>query len=183
MRSGGVQLGDSTEIVRELFEQHADAIYRFAKYSLPPTIDAKDVVQEVFVRALRNWGDFEGKSDPKTWLFRIAQNYIYDLLRKKRRWQVYESKINTKQQFVQLDTTIELEETLQKLSLPYRQILNLRLIQDMSVTEAAQILDWSESKVRLTFHRAKKKLRNLLQASDEEVWDVQANGGGTANGK
>lgn len=176
-------MDDSTEIIRTLFEQHADAIYRYAKYSLPRGIDAKDVVQEVFLRAFQGWGDFNGKADPKTWLFKIARNYIYDLLRKKQRQRIYEANMPKSDGFAELDTMIELEDVLRRLKLSHRQVLNLRWIQGMTVTETAQVLGWSQSKVRLTFHRARKKLHELLQESSSGQWATYADGGGTVHGK
>ncbi|QSO46080.1 RNA polymerase sigma factor [Alicyclobacillus mengziensis] len=72
-----------TAIIRQLFDEYADSLYRYAKYSLPPDMDARDVVQEVFLRAFRSWHGFQGQSSAKTWLYQIARNHIYDLLRKK----------------------------------------------------------------------------------------------------
>jgi RNA polymerase sigma-70 factor, ECF subfamily len=175
-------LDDSAEVLNELFKHHTDALYRYAMYSLPRDVDARDVVQEVFLRAFRNWGEFKGNSDPKTWLFRIARNYMYDLLRRKQRERIAEVKMSSQQALTQLDTVIELEEVLQVLSFSHRQVLNLRWIQDMSVAESAEVLGWSESKVRVTFHRAKKRLRELLRDSTDSVRAPQSNGGDTAHG-
>jgi RNA polymerase sigma-70 factor (ECF subfamily) len=47
--------------------------------------DAEDLVQETFVRALQNYGSFQGKSSLRTWLYRIATNVCLDMLRKRRR--------------------------------------------------------------------------------------------------
>lgn len=61
-----------------------------------------------------------------------------------------------------LNSILELEDAVSRLSPDYQQVLNLRWIEDLSVTQTAEILDWTEAKVRLTFHRAKKKLKELL---------------------
>lgn len=172
-----------TEIITALFDEYADKIFRYARYSLPSDIDPRDVVQEVFLRAFRSWHEFQGDSEPKTWLFRIARNHIYDLLRKKRRQRAHELNHETMEGSILMESIIELEDALTGLQPAYQQVLNLRWIQHMSVPEVAQVLGWSEVKVRITFHRAKKKLQELLQGKPEVLWSEQSAGGDLAHGR
>ena len=176
--------GSPNEDIETWFELYADEIYRFARYSAPKSVDPKDVVQEVFLRAYRSWNSFRDDSSPKTWLFRIARNYIYDLLRKKRREREYEMTHRIPDASVHLDTVIELEDALSRLHPAHQQVLNLRWMQEMSVTETAAVLGWSESKVRVTFHRAKKKLQEVLQdSSDDVIRENHSQGGEPAHGR
>lgn len=174
---------EQVEIIHRLFEQYADDIYRYAKYSLPPDLDAKDVVQEVFLRAFRHWSDFKGVANPKTWLFKISRNYIYDLMRKRVRQRSHEIISSKENGAVALDTLIELEDALQRLQESYRQVLNLRWIQGMSVSETTDVLGWSDAKVRITFHRAKKKLKESLLDDSLDFPDTHPDGGESAHGK
>jgi len=171
-----------SEIITTLFDEHADSIYRYARYCLPPDIDARDIVQEVFLRAFRSWHEFQGEASPKTWLFRIARNHIYDLLRKKRSQRAHELRGEFVEGSNHLDTIIELEDALVGLQPAYQQVLNLRWIQDMSVPEVASVLGWSETKVRVTFHRAKKKLREVLQETTDSL-SKQSEGGDAIHGR
>ena len=177
------RMSRKSDIISELFLLHSNSIYRYAKYCLPRDIDSKDVVQEVFLRAFRSWDEFQGNSDPKTWLFSIARNHIYDLLRKKKRERMHEIFQSTRPQegSENLNTIIELEDALSRLHPNYRQILVLRLIQDLSIPDIAKVLDWSESKVRITFHRARKKLQAELQ--DQPVFFFESERSDTTHGK
>ncbi|KPV43012.1 RNA polymerase sigma factor [Alicyclobacillus ferrooxydans] len=159
--------GSPNEDIETWFELYADEIYRFARYSAPKSVDPKDVVQEVFLRAYRSWNSFRDDSSPRTWLFTIARNYIYDLLRKKRVEMNYleRHKPDLSDVSVPLDTLIELEEVLTELTPDKRQVFVLRGIQDLSIEETAQILDWTPAKVKTTFYRAVHELRNLLGES------------------
>lgn len=157
--------GSHSEIIESLFRQYGNAIYRYVRYSLPEEIDAADVVQEVFLRAFRAMPGFNAKAEIKTWLFRIARNYVYDLLRKKRHERRYmlSQHVNSNLLSEQLDSVLEIEDALSQLSIAQQQVLNLRLIQDLSVAETAAILNWTEAKVKINYYRAKKQLQMLLR--------------------
>jgi len=168
------------ESIEHLFELYADDVYRFARYSLQNTADAKDVVQEVFLRAFRAWDSFRQDSNPKTWIFHIARNYIYDLLRKKRTEATFQQthQPDLSDVSVSLDTLVELEDAVEQLPPAYRQVFTLRCIQDLTVEETASILGWSQGKIKTTLHRAIKKLRTLLDDS-ETVHSTSRKEGGT----
>lgn len=160
--------GSPNEDIETWFELYADEIYKFARYSAPKSVDPKDVVQEVFLRAYRSWNSFRDDSSPKTWLFRIARNYIYDLLRKKRVETHYLEghRADLSDVSVPLDTLIELEEAVAQLTPDKREVFVLRGIQDLSIQDTALILDWTPAKVKTTFHRAVQDLRKLLGESE-----------------
>lgn len=174
---------ERTAEIRQLFFDHADSLYRYAKYAAPQSVDPRDVVQEVFVRAFRSWSSFQGESTAKTWLFRIARNYIYDLLRKQRHERAYQLRQQLSEQATELDSIIELEDALLRLPPSYQQVLNLRWLQDLSVADTAAVLGWSEAKVRVTFHRAKKQLQVLLLDNSDDTLPRPSTGGVSANGE
>ncbi|MCF8567315.1 RNA polymerase sigma factor [Alicyclobacillus tolerans] len=149
--------------VEQLFHLYASDVYRFARYLAPADVDAKDVVQEVFLRAFRGWND-QGISNPKAWLLQITRNYVFDLLRKKRVESKYQEKHkpDLSRVSVSLNTLIELEDAVLHLKLDYRQVFILRCVHDLSVEETAEILGWSEAKVKTSLHRAIKELRIAL---------------------
>jgi len=153
-----------SEMIESLFHEYGNAIYRYVKYSLPEGMDAADVVQEVFLRAFRSWDDFEGRADVKTWLYSIARNLVYDLLRKRRNERKYllQQRVDTSLTQAHLDSLLELTDSLARLADADRQVLNLRLIQDLSVAQTAAVLNWSEMKVKVNYHRARKRLQAML---------------------
>ncbi|MEK7476306.1 MAG: sigma-70 family RNA polymerase sigma factor [Candidatus Coatesbacteria bacterium] len=78
------QAGDP-EAFRELYLAHHAALYRWALGELGNPEDARDVVQEAFVRAWGALAGFRGESSFLHWLFRIARNLIIDRARWRRR--------------------------------------------------------------------------------------------------
>lgn len=159
----------ASEAILRLFEEHADGLYRYISYSLPSQYDAKDVVQEVFLRAFEAWGGFRRQSSEKTWLYTIARNYVYDLLRKKRTETEFIARYRREiQSTTMLGSTMEYEELLHQLQEPYGQVILLRAVEGLSVAQTAEVLDMSEANVRLVYFRAKKKFAKLL----DEAWSA-----------
>ncbi|MFD2655928.1 RNA polymerase sigma factor [Gracilibacillus thailandensis] len=154
------------ELITDWFDAYSDDIYRFLVY-YTSTSDVEDLVQEVFIKAIDRYDSFKGDSSPKTWLFSIARNLAIDEARKQTRqdWRklikTYEHKIDISPEDKHLLTEkkLELHKAITKLKQDYRDVVILRGIEELSVTETADILKWSDSKVRVTFHRALKALK------------------------
>jgi len=73
------------EAFRELYLAHHASLYRFALGETGSEDDAREVVQETFVRAWGALGSFRGESSLLHWLFRIARNLIIDRARARHR--------------------------------------------------------------------------------------------------
>ncbi|WDL95816.1 RNA polymerase sigma factor [Alicyclobacillus sp. ALC3] len=124
------------------------------------------MVQEVFLRAFRAWSTYRREANAKTFILRIARNHIYDVLRKRRTERNF--LLSTHPPHVShdasssVDTRLQVEEALSQLKVEYRQVIALRHVEGRSVPETAQILGWSDAKVRTTTNRALAKLRDIL---------------------
>ncbi|OIJ22220.1 RNA polymerase [Anaerobacillus alkalidiazotrophicus] len=162
------------QIISDWFHQYSDDVYHFFIFRIGST-DVEDLVQEVFIRAIKGIDSFQGNSQPKTWLFTIARNVAIDELRKRSRnkWKNYFfSEENhdviveqTPDQLFQInEETMKLYQAIQSLKENYREVVILRGIKELSEKETSLILNWSESKVRSTYHRAKKVLLKELQS-------------------
>jgi RNA polymerase sigma-70 factor, ECF subfamily len=154
--------------ISDWFYQYSNDLYQFLIYYLGSS-DVEDLVQEVFIRAIKNMDSFEEKSSPKTWLFSIARHIAIDEMRRKQRSKLknliflrnQESQVsNTPESFLNLtEMKKDLYKAIQQLKENYRDVIILRGIKDLSVEETAEILNWKEEKVRITFHRAIKALQ------------------------
>ncbi|GGA77538.1 RNA polymerase sigma factor [Ornithinibacillus halotolerans] len=161
------------EIVADWFERYGNDIYHFLIYRVGPN-EAEDLLQEVFIKALKGFHGFKKDSSPKTWLFTIARNLAIDESRKrmsKKRADTVplditnEPKTDTSPETI-LDfneDTKQIYECIQLLKPKYQEVIILRGIKELSVQETASILKWSESKVKSTHHRAKKALQEELR--------------------
>jgi RNA polymerase sigma-70 factor (ECF subfamily) len=66
---------------RVLVDRHGRAVFRLAYRMTGNEGDAEDVVQETFLRAYKQIGQFDGRSSFSTWLYRICSNCSLDLIR------------------------------------------------------------------------------------------------------
>ncbi|SFU87842.1 RNA polymerase sigma-70 factor, ECF subfamily [Alicyclobacillus macrosporangiidus] len=158
--------GNPETAIEELFDSYASDVYRFVRYMIGDSPDIDDIIQEIFYRAYKSWHQFRGQASAKTWLLRMARNYVIDQLRRTKRRPKYLD-IADCQIAVQHDplARIEMEELILKLPAKYRQVIILRYVEACSVHDTAIVLGWSESKVRTCAHRALKMLRSILEES------------------
>ncbi|TYS17513.1 RNA polymerase sigma factor [Rossellomorea vietnamensis] len=153
----------SSNKISEWFYRYNKDIYHFLIYYTGSS-DIEDLVQEVFYRAIKSIDTFKEQSSPKTWLFSIARNVGIDEIRKKKRIKLRhallekefeDKKEKSPESILHLNEQNKiLYQTIHTLKRNYRDVIILRGIKEFSVSETAQVLNWSENKVRITYHRA-----------------------------
>jgi RNA polymerase sigma-70 factor, ECF subfamily len=145
-----------------------------------PTL-ADDVVQEAFIKAHRDIRRFEGHSQLGTWLYRIAINQALDTIRKKQRterWLSFLSPLADEENPSAIPEgqvasaasrgleNLELRETIFEamgdLSAEHRAVVQLRLVDEMSLEETAQLLRCKPGTVNSRLHYACEHLRRKL---------------------
>lgn len=167
--------------IEEWFHAYHEDIYHYLQYYTASfSSDIEDLVQEVFIKAMKGYTNFNAHSSPKTWLFSIARHTAIDYLRKKRirSWlQLQEHEMSTlpvdNHILIQEDVK-ELLNSMKRLKPIYREVILLRVMKDYTVSETATILNCTESKVAVTLHRALKKLREVHNPKGGE--DVHGEG-------
>lgn len=72
----------ASQEIEQWVKLYADSLYTWAYYKTSDKSIAEDLVQDTFLTAFQGFAKFEGKSQPKTWLFAILKNKIVDYFRK-----------------------------------------------------------------------------------------------------
>ncbi|MED3551288.1 RNA polymerase sigma factor [Cytobacillus praedii] len=163
---------EKRHLVMEWYESYYDDVYRFILYMLGDKQLCEDLVHDTFVRAYTAAERFDRRSSVKTWLFSIAKHLVLDELRKRKRRKLFPfeqeipSSFNVEQLLVNKEAVLELMGHIQKLKPNYRMIIILKMVEDCSTKEIADILEWSEAKVRKTLSRALHSLRKMSQKED-----------------
>jgi RNA polymerase sigma-70 factor (ECF subfamily) len=185
---GRVQAGDA-EAFYQLVRPYERAVFLAAVAIVKNDADAEEVAQEAILKAFKALGRFRQEAKFSTWLIQIAINEAKMRLRKDRR-HLYES-IDQGQQnddgdYIPKDFADwreipsqalerrELRDALTKAleSLPekYREILILRDVNHLSITETAQILRLSEANVKTRLSRARLQMRDALASGFGGLW-------------
>lgn len=157
------------EIVRRNKSRIAYTVFGF----LGNSDDSEDIGQEVFIRFLRNINNFNGKFSLSNYLVKIAINLSLNELRRRkiRRLFSFERMIedgieissSTKVDLMN-DNKMVIQEALAKLSDKHRAVIVLRLIDEYSTVETAQLLNLPVGTVLSRMARAQDKLRDLLKS-------------------
>ena len=165
----------------EIYNSYYSDVYRFLICFSGNQSDAEDMTQEVFIRILKNLPTLDKKDKIKTWIFSIAKHVAVDHYRKKKIISFFTDGFLL--QLVSKDKgpneIIEQEETkkiihsaISKLKPNYRAVIILRGINEFSIKETSEILQCSEAKVKVNYHRALKELKKDLEKfSKEEVFE------------
>ena len=176
----------------ELHREHYPRLWSSVLRILNNPATADDVVQEAFIKAHRDIRRFEGHSQLGTWLYRIAINQALDTIRKKQRtdrWLTFLSPVaddesqpimpeghvaptvSTGLENTELRETIF--EAMGELSVEHRAVVQLRLVDEMSLEETARLLRCKPGTVNSRLHYAcehlRRKLTKLKRTTDSET--------------
>jgi len=175
--------GDKVSLAK-LVEAYQEPIYNTALKMTKNREDAEDVLQETFVTMVEKLHQFRGDARLYTWLYRIAVNNVYKRTRTKQKHEaldiddpdvqhIHGSDLSEWPETTKLLGEREwirdvLADALDELPEKYRTIFVLRDIQGLSIKETQEILNISESNVKVRLMRARNYLRDKLSTSLEQ---------------
>jgi len=142
-----------------MFREHGDEIYRYFRLVTANDHEAEELTQEVFLRLLAGWGRFRGESNGRTWLWSIARIVLREESRRPRHSPDPPDVSGPVRDPALL---IDLKDVIGRLQPSERMVAALCLVDDLSPSEAAVRLGWTSVRVRVTLHRARRRLQELL---------------------
>ena len=163
-----------------LFRELQPGLVRYADGLLGNRSDAEEVVQDAFLAASRSLAG-GGLDDPRPWLYRVTRNAAVDRIRRRRLAPVpgdiadeHVSQDTSPVHAAELSADLEmLRVGLDRLSEQQRSALVLRELSGLSYAEIAEVLDVSESNVKVIIFRARKSLQALADAAAIHCDDAQ----------
>lgn len=177
-------LAGETALFEVIMRRHNQRLYRTVRAILGGDDEAEDAMQDAYVQAYRNLGQFEGRSSLATWLTRIAVNQCLSRLRKQRHSHIYpmdteqEMRMSEKiddgrpgpeKQMLNREVRHVLELAIEEMPARYRSVLILRDVEGLSTAEAAESLGMSVESVKVNLHRARTHLRKALERKGGET--------------
>lgn len=162
--------GDTARFA-ELYDAYVRAIYDFIYYKTHHKETAEDLTSETFFKVLKNIGQFDQSRSFRAWLYSIAHNAVIDHYRASRPtididdvWDL-PAEDNMVRDSETKRALTEVQKHLGALSSIQRDILILRLWQDLSYKEIAEIVGKSEANSKMIYSRAIAQLRAAVPTS------------------
>jgi RNA polymerase sigma-70 factor, ECF subfamily len=180
----GLRNGDE-QAFETLVRKFGPKLLATARRYLRSEDDARDVLQDAFLCALKSIGNFKGDSQLSTWLHRIVINCAFMHLRTKKRrseiqdveidellprfdpagnWMDGDSRSMSAQVYLEIfETKATVRRCIAQLPDAHRLVLTLRDIDELDTEEVASLLGVTSNIVKVRLHRARQALKTLIE--------------------
>lgn len=150
----------------ELFHTYADMIYRLAFLRLRSSADAEDILQEVFVRCLRNGKAFHDAEHQKAWLIRVTVNCTKTLATSAWRRHTVPERDDV---LTEMEDHTDVYAAVLALPKDYRTAIHLHYYEGYSVREIAKLTGSTEQAIKSRLFRARGMLHERLKGDYQDV--------------
>lgn len=160
--------------IEKMYNTYFVKIYSYLMNIVKNPSAAEEITQETFAKAIISKNSYKGQSSEYTWLCAIAKNLAYDYFREEGR----KTDLSDTTEFLVSNNT-ELDEVLIKgssfsihkilheMEEPYKEVFELRVFGELSFAEIAKIFMKTESWARVTYHRARLKIKERLDSNEQ----------------
>jgi len=151
-----------------VYIQYFQYVYKYVLSLCRNEALAEDITQEAFVKALASIDSYSGKCKIQVWLCQIAKNTFFTYSKKAKRHggdlnrQEWGAADDFERKFFDKEKAFEIHKVLHRLDEPYKEVFNLRVFGELSFSQIAELFSKTESWARVTYHRAKIKLKENL---------------------
>ncbi len=157
------------------YKEHTDSLFRYCYFKTLNRDEAKDMLQETFVKTweyIRNGGEVVNM---KAFLFRTAHNIVIDHYRKKKSVSLDDLFEQGFDRSTDTDTAQDLEnqidgaqalKLLDKIPDSYREVIFMQYVQGLSVKEIAEILGESPNNISVKIHRGLEKIKQIYKKNE-----------------
>jgi RNA polymerase sigma-70 factor, ECF subfamily len=167
-------LAGDTDQFGLLYDAYAERIYRYHFYRTRDRAAAEDLTSTTFFKAIGNIKKFDpAKGAFGAWLYRIARNTLFDHSRARRRTEPIDgdgaaavaSPEDLERNAISRELAENVRRSFAELSADQREVVTLRVWDELSYPEIAKVVGRSEASCKMAFYRAAQKLRALAPMS------------------
>ncbi|MSR71693.1 MAG: RNA polymerase sigma factor [Candidatus Taylorbacteria bacterium] len=162
----------------DAYKEHTDALFRYCYFKTLNRDEAKDMLQDTFIKT---WQYIQGGGEVlniKAFLYRTAHNIVVDHYRKKKSVsldELFEEGFDTSHDtptVQDLENQIDGAEAmklLDKIPKQYRDLIFMKYVEELSIKEIAEILDEPANNISVKIHRAIEKLKEIYNDREQNV--------------
>ena len=151
---------------QEVYELYFKDVYKYVLALCRDEHMAEEVTQETFFKALKNIDSFRGQCKLYVWLCQIAKNTYFSMAAKNRKPEETmpdEPEDALERALMTKESAFEIHRLLHELEEPYKEVFSLRVFGELSFKQIGQLFSKTESWARVTYHRARLKIREGLK--------------------
>lgn len=163
--------------IEEVYKQHSNTVYKYLFCLTGKEDIAEELTQETFAIAVKEIYHFKGNCKISVWLCQIAKHLWYKELKKSKKnknisieelTEEMEEKQTTEDIVCENEEKILLFKNMQKLEGQAREVMYLRMIGNLNFIEIGEILGKTANWARVTFYRAKQKMREVMENGEKK---------------
>ncbi len=160
----------------EIYKEYFRDIYRYIRGLSGDEHIAEEITCETFFKAMRHLGKFRGDCDIRVWLCRIAKNTYLSYLKKNKKSEptdfseqedIPDEKTGIEENAIRDDESERIKQLLHELQEPYKEVFMWRVYGELSFKQIGQLFGKSDNWACVTYHRAKKLIREKMEESDK----------------
>lgn len=160
----------------EIYQRYFKDVYLYIRRLSGDEHIAEEITADTFYKALKAIDSFRGDCDVRVWLCQIAKNSYYTYLNKNNKRLEYDDKLTADgeeksftDRLEEKDTAKHIQKILHSIDEPYKEVFMWRVYAGMSFREIGSIFAKSENWACVTYHRAKKMIKEGLEEQGYEA--------------
>ncbi|KOR88081.1 RNA polymerase sigma factor [Paenibacillus solani] len=171
-----VAVNDANTLLSDWMDSYGQDVWNYAFFLTKRKDAADDISQDVFMKALKHWNDFQGRSSVKTWLLTITRNLSLNYLKSSFVTRVSligwitskQTEPSAEKEFMDAAAVSQIWKFVMELPPKYREVLILESHYQLPRKEMAQLLGISEGTIKSRLHRARARMEQKLKGEDAE---------------
>lgn len=154
---------------QEVYNLYFRDVYRYSLSLCRDEFIAEEITQETFYKALAKLDSFDGKCKVSVWLCQIAKHTYISMCRKEKHMEqsadttLFLETDNIEDRFCDQETAFAIHKVLHTLEEPYKEVFSLRTFGELSFKQIAELFGRTETWARVTYHRARLKIKEELK--------------------
>ena len=162
--------------IEEVYKEYSNTVYKYLFCLTGKEEIAEDLTQETFAIAIKQINKFRGDCKISVWLCQIAKHLWYKELKKSKKNknisindlnEEIEEAQTTEDIICEKEEKLKLFKDMQKLDEQSKEVMYLRMVGNLNFIEIGEILGKTPNWARVTFYRAKQKIREVNKNGKE----------------